>query len=274
MSDYTFETPEPIQLLVSIGKGQVELRATTTAQTRVELTGPDADQVAVSQDGRLISVVAPRQRTGFLGREPEVYVLVVLPEGSDVQTRTGSADTVAQGTFATCRLRSGSGDITFDTATGPLVVESGSGDLTIERAVSHLRAKAGSGDVRIGRCESSTVVSTGSGDVAADYVEGKTVVKTGSADVSVTECHGEVSLTSGSGDLLLGAAQAGRVVATSASGDVQVGVPSGLPVWTDISTVSGDISSNLASTGEPSPGQDHLELRAKTVSGDIALRQC
>ena len=44
-------------------------------------------------------------------------------------------------------------------------------------------------------------------------------------------------------------------------------------MWTDISTVSGAIHSNLEGVGQPAEGADHVELRAKTVSGDIILRQ-
>ena len=58
-----------------------------------------------------------------------------------------------------------------------------------------------------------------------------------------------------------------------ASGDVKVGVPAGVPVWTDVSTITGDIRSSLQSAGEPTEGADHVELRAKTVSGDIVVTQ-
>ena len=55
------------------------------------------------------------------------------------------------------------------------------------------------------------------------------------------------------------------------AGDVHVGVRAGVPVWTDISTVSGEIRSSLTGAGEPEPGAEHLELRAKTVSGDVTI---
>ena len=48
---------------------------------------------------------------------------------------------------------------------------------------------------------------------------------------------------------------------------------SGIPVWTDISTLSGSIRSNLRGAGEPAEGADHVEVRAKTVSGDIVLTE-
>jgi len=37
--------------------------------------------------------------------------------------------------------------------------------------------------------------------------------------------------------------------------------------------VTGSIRSDLDSVGAPQDGQDHIELQARTVSGDILLRQ-
>jgi hypothetical protein len=80
-------------------------------------------------------------------------------------------------------------------------------------------------------------------------------------------------MSTGSGDLHIGAAHRGRLTVKGASGDVRVGIPAGVPVWTDISTLSGSIHSDLRGAGEPAAGADHIELRAKTVSGDIVLSQ-
>ncbi len=273
MPDYSFETPGPVRLLVEIGRGRVDLRAVPTTQTTVAVTGPDADDVTVVQDGDQILVHAPRRRTGFLGTERELNVTATIPEHSEVQVRTGSADIAVEGTVGACRLRTGSGDVTVDTATGPLVVESGSGDIAIDAAGAELRVKTGSGDLRIGRIADNAVLSAGSGDVVIDQVHGQTVVKTGSGDVAVEDAHADVSVSTGSGDLIIGTAHGGRVNATGASGDLHVGVPSGLPVWTDIHTVTGSIRSDLAAVGEPGEGQAHLEVRAKTTTGDIVLRQ-
>jgi hypothetical protein len=52
-----------------------------------------------------------------------------------------------------------------------------------------------------------------------------------------------------------------------------VGIPSGVPVWTDVSTLTGSVTSNLVGAGEPAEGQPYVELRAKTVSGDVRLEQ-
>ena len=99
------------------------------------------------------------------------------------------------------------------------------------------------------------------------------VVKTGSGDLRVRQAHDDVSMATGSGDFLIDLASRGRITAKGASGDVVVGIPAGTPVWTDVSTVSGSIRSSLEGAGQPAEGEDHVELRAKTVSGDIVLTQ-
>ena len=75
------------------------------------------------------------------------------------------------------------------------------------------------------------------------------------------------------GDLTVGSARRGRVSAKGASSDVRIGIPAGTPVWADLNTVTGKVRSNLESVGAPQEGQDHIELEARTVSGDIVLTQ-
>jgi len=98
-------------------------------------------------------------------------------------------------------------------------------------------------------------------------------VKTGSGDLEVGESSNDVSMSTGSGNLVVNRAHRGRVTAKGASGDVRIGIPAGVPVWTDITTVSGAIRSQLTGAGEPQPGQDHVEVRARTVSGDVVLAE-
>lgn len=273
MTEHHFETHRPVHLFAEIGKGSVKVVATDTTETHVEIAGRDADQVEVRQDGEQVSVVAPRLRGGFLGGDSRLDVVVTLPTHSDVAVRTGSASITVEGTVGTGQLKSGSGDVEVDAADRALVVETGSGDISVDHARSDLKVKSGSGDVAVGEATAAVVVSTGSGDVQLRTTHGPTAVKTGSGDLVVREAGGDVSLTTGSGDLVVETARRGRMVAKAASGDVRVGIPAGVPVWTDISTVSGAIRSNLTGAGEPAEGADHVEVRAKTVSGDVVLTE-
>jgi DUF4097 and DUF4098 domain-containing protein YvlB len=271
MTEHHFETPRPVELHVEIGRGSVQVDATDTTESHVEVTGRDAERVLVEQHDDRLSVVGPQARGGFLGGESRLDVRIVVPRDSSLAIRTGSADIHVDGVVATAQLRSGSGGIRLGTLTGPGLVETGSGDVHVERVGAELRVKSGSGDVTVDHTEAALSISTGSGDVAIGTAAGPSVVKTGSGDLSVAESLTDVTLTTGSGDLVMSAARNGRVSARGASGDVRVGVPAGLPVWTDVSTVSGSLRSEIESAGEARAGEDHLEVRARTVSGDVLL---
>ena len=71
MSSYEFETNEPVDLYVELGKGEVEVTASDTTATTVEVEGRDAERVEVRQDGRQISVIGPKGNRGggFFGGE-------------------------------------------------------------------------------------------------------------------------------------------------------------------------------------------------------------
>lgn len=273
MTDHRFETPEPITLYVSNQAGTVGVEATDTATTTVRLSGRDADQVTVRHDGDRVDVVAPRRRAGFLGGESALTMTITVPTGSALAVRSGSADVTASGRLGTTQVKSGSGTVTLPTLTAPGVVETGSGQVRIERSESGLQVKSGSGDVTLGEALGAVAISTGSGDVEIRDCHQPAVVKTGSGDLSVVECDADLSMSTGSGDTVIRTARRGRFTVKGASGDVEVGIPAGTPVWTDISTVTGRIASRVQGTGEPDPGAEHVELRAKTVSGDVVLNE-
>ena len=69
MSSYEFETHEPVDLYVELGKGSLNVTATDTTATTVEVVGRDAEEVMVRQDGKQISVVAPKGNRGLFGGE-------------------------------------------------------------------------------------------------------------------------------------------------------------------------------------------------------------
>lgn len=273
MAQHHFETHEPVDLQVEIGKGSVTVTCTDTTETRIEVDGRDADQTRVEQHGSRIEVIGPKLRGGFFGGDSALHVTALVPIASNVAAKTGSADVTVEGDAGSVAVKSGSGDVRISSSRGPSVVETGSGDVQLDHAQADLRVKSGSGDVRVGQSDRTVVVSTGSGDVQIGASHAETVVKTGSGDLRVGEAHHDVSLATGSGDFVIDHVHRGRLSAKAASGDVRVAIPSGLPVWTDLTTVSGSIRSSLEGAGQPAEGQDHVELRAKTVSGDIVLTQ-
>ena len=270
----TFHTPETIELHVQLGSGELATSAVGTTETSVEVTGPRAQEFAVEQRGRAISVVAPKGGFGSLWGSGERHVVtVVLPTGSDLSTKVGSADVRASGSYGTVSLITGSGDVELEHAEGDVLVRSGSGDVRSHEVLGALRLKSGSGDVDLADVHGEIGISTGSGDIVIGRARSAATVKSGSGDTEIAVADGDVVLGTASGRLTVGSVRSGRVSANNASGDIRIGVPPGVPVWTDISSVTGRVFSTLASVGEPTQGQDHLEVRATTVSGDVHLQQ-
>ena len=82
---------------------------------------------------------------------------------------------------------------------------------------------------------------------------------------------GSGQVASGSGDITIRAA-AGDLELRSVSGDIEVGVAEGTRVWFDLSSASGDASSDLE-LAEASHAGDVSTIRATSVSGDLRIRR-
>ena len=267
--EHHFDTPGPTRLHAVLGAGRIDVRASDRDTTDVVVTGQDADETRVEERGGGILIVAPRQR-GLFGRGG-IDVTVDLPSGSDLKIRTGSAEVTLTGDNGSVVVQTGSAGIDVEHSTGSTVLETGSGRIQLGDTDGDVRIKSGSGNVSVGAASRSVIASIGSGDVELGSVGGTVRVKSGSGALRVHRASGDISLTTGSGDLEVVAITRGRINGKGGSGDIRVGVPAGVPVWTDVSTISGRITSTLPRLGEPEPGQDHVEVRVHSGSGDITL---
>jgi DUF4097 and DUF4098 domain-containing protein YvlB len=268
----TFSTPDTVSLFVELRAGDLVVRATETHETVVEVSGDDADRVLVDQHGEEIRVIAATGSVGFHS-SPHLAVQVTLPSESRLSAKLGSAGTRVEGRLGETHLKGGSGDVTIEAVGGAAQLETGSGDVRVALVAAPLTVKCGSGDVTLHRLTAATEVSTGSGDVVVGSAEQAFTAKSGSGDVRVRDAREDVVVTTASGELVVDHLGRGRLTARAVSGDIRVGVPGGVPVWTDVSSTTGEVRSNLLGAGQPADGEDFVELRATTVSGDVHLEQ-
>jgi len=269
----SFSTPGPASLFVELGSGDLIVHTDHTSETVVEVTGKNADDVVVEQRGDDIMVIAKQRGGGFFGSGQQLTIHVTAPHDSGLSTKLGSADVRVIGRLGETLLKSGSGDVTIDEIGADAIIETGSGDVAVDVSEGPLQVKTGSGDVTVERTGGPATISTGSGDVIVTTCDQPIQVRSGSGDIQVREAHRDASLATASGDVAVGVVHRGEVTTKNVSGDIRVGVPGGVPVWTDVSTVTGSVRSSLEGAGEPTEGQEFIELRAKTVSGDIILEQ-
>lgn len=271
---YEFAVSGPPRLYVDLPAGDLRVEARDAAPpgtVLVEVTGTDDDDnVSVEQVHEEIRIVA-RRRAGFFSSEGGSDVTVSCPAGAHVKAELGSADAVVEGVLSGVRITAGSGSVRVEEVTGEASMKTGSGDIEIGRIGGSADLKAGSGDVSVEVLGGPGRVSTGSGDVEIGRAEHSLALKSGSGDLRVVDAFADVTLSTASGEIRILRLRRGEARLNNVSGDIRLAIPPGTPVWTDISTVSGHLRSDLASTGAPADGQDHVELRARTVSGDIQL---
>jgi Putative adhesin len=265
----SFETPGPLALDLSVPSGKIELTASETGTTEVELDpvhDNDAARAMIERatvelrprgDGHELVVEVPTER-GFgirFGRASDVLLRVRCPEGARVKVRSRSADIVARGTFGRTDVRTFSGDIEWESVDGDGSLHSTSGDVRVESVTGGLEVKTVSGDSEIGTVGGDLKVDAVSGDVQVGGVDGSVSSKTVSGDQRLTVAEGKVALV-------------------SVSGDLEARVRSGSRVFVDANAVSGEVSSELELSGTESAGTGPLvEIRARSVSGDIRINR-
>ncbi len=161
-------------------------------------------------------------------RIPQVEVQLQVPAGSRLLAETGHADTLCRGSL------------------GEVDVAASSGSVHVDHA-----ARAS--------------VRTASGPVTLFRVDGPLSLQTERGTAIVRDTHGAADLVTGSGELHLWHAHAG-VQARSTTGNIRIGVPTGLAVRIEASTRTGRLDVRVPSTA----GADTL-IEITTLSGDITV---
>lgn len=267
---HEFPAPGPVEAYVELRAGDLRVRAEATDTATVEVSGTKADSVVVESQGDLIRVVE-RSRTGFFPDRGDVRVVLVLPERSDLVAKLGSSGVTATGEVGSVRISSGAGDISLGAVAGKAVLKTGAGAISVESLAAESEIKAGAGTISVREVRAATQLKTGAGSIEVGRAGAPIVLKSGSGHLSVGEADTDAILSAASGDIRIGRMANGQAQLKNVSGDIRLGIPEGTPVWTDISTNTGHVRSALVPTGAPAAGQSHVEVRARSVSGDIYL---
>lgn len=251
-TQHRFATPAPIALDLRNDRGSVDIVATDTGETTVQITS--RHELAtfrvehVEAAGRL--VVEPLDR---FPRRPKVAITVHLPTGSSIAVHTASASVDVRGTVGRAEVRTASGAITLDAVEGSVEIGSASGS------------------ARVASVADSLTFQSASGSLQADHVVGACQARSASGSISIGSADADVAAKSVSGRVLIGAAHRGTLDLHSTSGSVGVGVRKGTLVWLDVASLSGRVESSLQQGGDPTGDETALNLHAHSVSGSITI---
>jgi hypothetical protein len=258
MATWEFPGSEPIEIFIEIAAGSVAVSGEPTAASGVTVRsgkhGPDdplpPEELQVSFSGGRLEIAQPKSSSWLRGRA-SLDLTVTAPAGSSCTVRTASADVSCVGDLAVLEGRTASGDVTAASVRGAATVNTASGDVWLEQAGGAVTVRTASGDVRLSRAGADVAVVTASGDARIGTV------------------GGSVSVQTASGDIEIGSVRAGEVNAKAVTGDMSIGIARGAEVYLDLSSLTGDISSQL----EEAAGGEGVALRVmcRSVSGDITI---
>ena len=279
----TFDTSEPISVTVEFGVGDLRIVASDRTDTMVEVRPSDpakkadvtaAEQTRVEYTGGRLLIKAPKnwRQLTWRGDGESIDVQVELPAGSHLRGETGVAALRCQGRLGECRYKTGVGDIQLDQA-GAVQLRTGVGDLTVEQADGDAELTTGSGSVRIDHIDGAAVVKNSNGDTWIGEVTGDLRVNAANGRISVDRARETVAAKSANGDVHLGEVAHGTVLAQTAFGKVEIGIRDGAAAWLDLNTRYGTVRNDLDAAERPGPGEDAVEVRARTSFGDITINR-
>jgi DUF4097 and DUF4098 domain-containing protein YvlB len=278
-----FATPEPISVLIELVVGDVRICASDRLDTVVEVRPSDgakrADVSAAEQtrveysNGRLLVKGTSRWRSWSpFGYGGAVDVSVGLPAGSRVTGSSSLGSVRASGTLGDCRIKT-AGEIQVEHAAAVRLVTA-AGDIGLERATGEAELITASGDVRAGTIDGAAVIKNSNGDSRVGEITGDLRVVAANGDIEVGQCHASVVAKTANGSIHIGAAGRGSVVAETGFGAVEIAIPDGSAAWLDLHTGYGRLHNALDAAGPPQPGDDTVQVRARTGYGDVTIRRC
>ena len=250
MTTHRFPTPTPIDLYVENAAGSVDVFADAQAETTVDIAGRIPEEVVVELTGQRLTI-RPRRRHRL--RHQRLDITVHLPAGSTVEAVTAAAGVTVRGTIASLEATAASASVSVDDVTGAVSVGSASGSLRAGAIGGPLSFRSASGSLRADKVGGECTASSASGSITIGVVDDDVAASSVSGAVAVREAH------------------RGTVELSATSGSVEVGVRRGTVAWLDVSSVGGRVRSDLTDEGAPTSGGAALTVRARSVSGHVAV---
>lgn len=278
----TFDTPEPISVIVEPGVGNVRVVASERADTVVDVRPSDesnasdvkaAEQTRVDFSGGTLTVKGPRLSPfDFTKKTRSIEVTIELPAGSRVHGSTGLGDLHGTGRLGECRYRSGTGHVQLD-QTGELNVHTATGNVVVDQVAGNAEISTSSGSVHIGALAGTGFVKNSNGATTIGSAAGAVRVRAANGDIAVERAADSVDAKTANGSVRVLAAARGVLTLETAMGGIEIGIREGTAAWLDVKTNFGRLLNDLDGADSPGTETDKVEVRAHTSFGDITVRR-
>jgi DUF4097 and DUF4098 domain-containing protein YvlB len=262
----TFDTPEPITADITVVVGNLWITAGDGTETVVEVRPRAehkdvdvraAEAVEVDFAGGRLEIRDP-QPSGLgrvIGRKGMIEISVVLPAGSRVHASTGFGGIRCEGRLGASEMAASNGSISVDAVSGSAELTMGHGWIRAEEIGGNAVVKSTHGALTLGTVAGDLRAKSAHGDITADRVGGSVTARTS---------HGAV---------LIGQVETGTVDAETSYGALEIGVREGTAAWLDVVSKKGVVRSSLEAADDPAPTERSVEIRARSVWGDILIRR-
>jgi hypothetical protein len=278
----TFDTPEPITVTLELGVADLRIDASDRADTVVDVQPSDptkkadvaaAEATYVEDANGTLLIRAPkgwRQWTPWGGHE-SIDVRLGIPAGSAVHGSAGVASLRAAGRLGEVRYRAGVGDVVLEHA-DRIEIRCGAGDVAADAVEGRAEVKT-AGSIRLGSVGGPAVIKNTNGDTRIGEIGGDARLNASNGSIVVGIARSSVAAKTANGDVRIDEVARGSVVAQSAMGTVDIGIPPGVSAWLDLETKFGNVHNELENAERPRPGEDAVEVHAHTSMGDVTIRR-
>lgn len=277
-----FDTPGPVVVDIDMPEGRARIRASERGDTLVEVRPSDlddessvrsAEETIVEFVDGVVRIRSPRL-TG-LARwwgSASVDVDVAVPSGSALRAVVASGELRCHGRLGDGRITVHDGDLMLDDV-GKLQLTSGDGDVSVGRVCGAAEINAGSGDVRIDRIDGAARIEGGDGEIRIGEVAGDLRIGGANTEIRVDRALADVDVRTEDGGVRLREVVRGAVAATTASGDLEIGVRKGTAAKLDVSSGYGETHLAIADIDGPQEFAETMAITARSGYGDITIQR-
>jgi hypothetical protein len=259
MSHWDFARSEPVEAYIHVIAGSIKIIAAPTETITVDLkpTRPGRHDEELTErftvelvDDRL-QVSETDEQTSWLRHSSGFDLTVTVPTGSCCLVSTISASVECQGELGALDAKTASGSVQAVTIAGPAQLNTVSGRIRIGDVTESVTAKTASGRVELGRV---------GGDINVGTVSGRIEIGTAEASVTAQTATGRVQIDR---------VTRGKTEVSTVSGAIEANVAPGAGIYLDLASISGRVTSDLATSQDG--GDVDLSLRCRSASGSIRI---
>ncbi|QSB05524.1 DUF4097 family beta strand repeat-containing protein [Natronoglycomyces albus] len=278
----TFPTPQPVRVEVKSACGRVDITATDTTDTTLEVLPSNEDRKAdvdaaakttVEFTDGVLTVIGPNasgvgavftgKRTGWID------ISLTVPTGSSVAVTTAVANFCAKGDLGETKVRTGVGDIDIDHASS-VAAKSSTGRIRVGHIAGNAELKT-AGRIDIKTIEGRSSIHNVTGATHVGQLGKASRIKSSNGDISVEQARGDLDVSTANGNVAIGEVMTGKSQIRSGYGDISLGIRHGTAAWLDINTGFGRIENSMDESNQPDPESDSVSVTARTTHGDITI---